>query len=271
MPFEKTTERESNYNDLETKSIKEIITDINYEDKSVANSICESLAEIEKLTLKVYNNLLAGGRLFYIGSGTSGRMGVLDASECPPTFGVNDTVIGIIAGGDKAIRNSQEFAEDSVNQGWLDLKTHNINKKDIVIGIAASGTTPYVLNALKSCNKNQIETGSICCNRNSPISLNSNNPVEVIVGPEYITGSSRMKAGTAQKMILNMVSSTVMIKLGKVKGSLMIDMQLSNNKLIERAVNMLTKSLNVTKEEAEKLISKYGSVRKVIENHYVRS
>jgi N-acetylmuramic acid 6-phosphate etherase len=271
MPFQKTTERESNYNDLETKSIKEIITDINYEDKSVANSVRKSLSEIEKLTLKVYNYLLAGGRLFYIGSGTSGRMGVLDASECPPTFGVNDTVIGIIAGGDKAIRNSQEFAEDSVNQGWLDLKNHNINKKDIVIGIAASGTTPYVLNALKSCNKNQIETGSICCNRNSPISLNSNNPVEVIVGPEYITGSSRMKAGTAQKMILNMISTAVMIKLGKVKGSLMIDMQLSNNKLIERALDMLTKSLNVTKEEAEKLILKYGSVRKVIENHNVKS
>ena len=271
MPFEKTTERESNYNNLEKKSVKEIITDINYEDKSVADSIGNSLAEIEKLIIEVYNTLLTGGRLFYIGSGTSGRMGVLDASECPPTFGVNDTVIGLIAGGDKAIRNSQEFAEDSVNQGWLDLMNHNVSKKDIVIGIAASGTTPYVLNALKSCNKNQIRTGSICCNRNSPISLNSNNPVEVIVGPEYITGSSRMKAGTAQKMILNMVSTAVMIKLGKVKGSLMIDMQLSNNKLIERAVNILTNCLNVTKEDAKKLISKYGSVRKIIENHNVRS
>ena len=267
MSFEKTTEKESNYSNLETKSVKEIITNINLEDKSVAYSVEKSLVEIEMLTLKVYNSLLAGGRLFYIGSGTSGRMGVLDASECPPTFGVKDIVIGIIAGGDKAIRNSQEFAEDSVNQGWLDLKLHNIGKKDIVIGIAASGTTPYVLNALKSCNKNQIETGSICCNRNSPISLNSNNPVEVIVGPEYVTGSSRMKAGTAQKMILNMISTAVMIKLGKVKGSLMIDMQLSNNKLIERAVSMLTNSLNITQVEAQRLITKYGSVRKAIENY----
>ena len=267
MLFEKTTERESNYNNLEKKSVKEIITDINYEDKSVADSVGNSLAEIEKLIIEVYNTLLTGGRLFYIGSGTSGRMGVLDASECPPTFGVNDTVIGLIAGGDKAIRNSQEFAEDSVNQGWLDLMNHNVSKKDIVIGIAASGTTPYVLNALKSCNKNQIRTGSICCNRNSPISLNSNNPVEVVVGPEYITGSSRMKAGTAQKLVLNMISTATMVRLGKVKGNKMVDMQLSNKKLVERGQKMLAIELNINQNEATQLLKKYGNVRNSIKNY----
>lgn len=269
MAFEKTTEKKSNYNNLEDKSVKEIISEINHEDKSVAISVGNSIKEIEKLIVNIYNRVSSGGRLFYIGSGTSGRMGILDASECLPTFGVKDAIIGIIAGGDKAIRNSQEFAEDSPDQGWIDLTNHNITNKDIVVGIAASGTTPYVLNAIKICKKNRIETGSICCNKNSPISLVSDNPIEIIVGPEYITGSSRMKAGTAQKMILNMISTSVMIKLGKVKGSLMIDMQLSNNKLIERATNMVVSSLNIPYSDAKELIKKHGSVRKAIENYNV--
>ena len=266
--FIKITEQNSIYNSIEDKSVDLILKEINYEDQSVAHNINKELDSIEIVIHEAIKCLKNNGRLFYIGSGTSGRMGVLDASECPPTFGVdNNVVIGVIAGGDKAIRNSQEFAEDSTNQGWLDLKENKINNKDIVIGIAASGTTPYVLNAIKKCNKNNIPTACITCNKNSPLANESKFPIEIIVGPEYITGSSRMKAGTAQKMVLNMISTSVMIKLGRVKGNLMIDMQLSNNKLIERAINMLISSLKISYSDAKKLITRHGSVRRAIENY----
>jgi len=263
--FIKITEQNSNYNDIEKKSVNQILKEINFEDLTVAKSVEKELDSIELVIQKAIECIKNNGRLFYIGSGTSGRMGILDASECPPTFGVDkNLVIGLIAGGDKAIRNSQEFAEDSLNQGWLDLKNKKINKNDFVIGIAASGTTPYVVNAIKKCNLNNISTASITCNKNSPLGNESKFTIEVIVGPEYISGSSRMKAGTAQKMILNMISTSIMVKLGKVKGNLMVDMQLSNNKLIERAINMLTDSLNISYSDAKKLILKYGSVRKAI-------
>ena len=266
--FIKITEQNSKYNSIENKSVDLILKEINCEDQSVAHNIKRELNSIEKVIHEAIKCLKNNGRIFYIGSGTSGRMGILDASECPPTFGVDkNVVIGIIAGGDKAIRNSQEFAEDSTNQGWLDLKEKKINNNDIVIGIAASGTTPYVIDAIKKCNKNNISTACITCNKNSPLAKESKFPIEIIVGPEYITGSSRMKAGTAQKMVLNMISTSVMIKLGRVKGNLMIDMQLSNNKLIERAINMLISSLNVSYSDAKKLITKYGNVRKAIENY----
>ena len=205
--------------------------------------------------------------MFYIGAGTSGRIGILDASECPPTFGVShDLVLGLIAGGDVAIRKAVEFAEDSLDQGWEDLTAHEISEKDIVIGIAASGTTPYVIAALKKCNQENIITGCIACNQNSPLAAVSKFPIEVIVGPEFITGSSRMKAGTAQKLVLNMISTTTMIQLGKVKGNKMVDMQLSNNKLLERGANMLIQELNIDQQTATALLKKHGSVRNVIKN-----
>ena len=207
-----------------------------------------------------------GGRLFYIGAGTSGRLGIVDASECPPTFGVShDLVVGIIAGGDSAIRKAVEFAEDDIHQGWIDLNKFKINKLDSIIGIAASGTTPYVVGALKKCNDHGILTGSITCNPNSPLDEIAKYSVVPIVGPEFITGSTRMKSGTAQKLILNMISTTLMIQLGKIKGNKMIDMQLSNNKLVSRAEKMLMEETNVNLETAKKLIKLYGNVRKAIE------
>ena len=211
--------------------------------------------------------MLNGGRLFYVGAGTSGRLGILDASECPPTFGVSDKlVIGLIAGGDKAIRKSQEFAEDDINQGWADLLKFKINNNDSVIGIAASGTTPYVVGAIDTCRKNGILTGCITCNINSPLALCSENPIEVIVGPEVVTGSSRMKAGTAQKLILNTISTTLMVKLGKVKGNKMVDMQLANNKLIDRAEKILMEELKIDLAKAKALLKENKSVRKSLES-----
>ena len=266
MSFYKTTEQQSNYTNLENKSTLNIITEINKEDQTIALSINKNLIKIELVINKVYESISKGGRLFYIGSGTSGRLGVLDASECPPTFGVNnDLVVAIIAGGDKAIRNSQEYAEDSLDQGWLDLKKKNISKNDFVIGIAASGTTPYVLGAIKYCNKNNIQTGCITCNKNSPLSQVAKFPIEIVVGPEYLTGSSRMKAGTAQKMVLNMITTTTMIKLGRVKNNLMVDMQLSNEKLIDRGIRIVKEELKITSEQARKLIKKTNSVRQAID------
>ncbi|WP_299122299.1 N-acetylmuramic acid 6-phosphate etherase [uncultured Winogradskyella sp.] len=268
MSFTKTTEQDSNYNNLEEMSISDIITNINNEDKTVPFAVEKALPQIEKLIKEVVQKLKQGGRLFYIGAGTSGRLGVLDASECPPTFGVShDLVIGLIAGGDKAIRKAVEFAEDSKSQGWKDLQKHNISNKDFVIGIAASGTTPYVISALETCNKNNIKTGCITCNQNSPLSKVSQYPIEIVVGPEFVTGSSRMKAGTSQKLVLNMVTTTTMIQLGKVEGNKMVDMQLSNNKLVDRGQQMLMKRLNINREEAEILLNKYQSVRDAI-NHY---
>ena len=268
MNFTKTTEQDSNYNHLEKMSILELLTNINNEDKTVPLAVEKALHQIEKLTIKIVKKLKIGGRLFYIGAGTSGRLGILDASECPPTFGVpHELVVGLIAGGDIAIRKAVEFAEDSTNQGWLDLNEHKITEKDVVVGIAASGTTPYVIAALEKCNENNIITGCITCNKNSPLSNTAQYPIEVIVGPEFVTGSSRMKAGTAQKLVLNMLSTTTMIQLGKVKGNKMVDMQLSNNKLVDRGEKMLVNELNIDKKTASELLQKFGSVRNAIQNY----
>ncbi len=268
MTFIKTTEQDSHYNHLEKMSVKEVLTNINNEDKTVPLAVEKSLPQIEKLTNNIVNSLKNGGRLFYIGAGTSGRLGVVDASECPPTFGVSyDLVVGIIAGGDDAIRKAVEFAEDSKLQGWQDLQEHNITNKDIVVGIAASGTTPYVISALEKCNENYIVTGCITCNKNSPLAKVSKFPVEVVVGSEFVTGSSRMKAGTAQKLVLNMLSTTTMIQLGKVKGNKMVDMQLSNNKLVERGQKMLASELNIDLQKAAALLQEFGNVRNAIKNY----
>ena len=266
--FIKTTEQDSLYDNLELKSTIEILSEINQEDKTVAYIIEKTIPKIQPLVDIIYKKITQGGRLFYIGSGTSGRLGILDASECPPTFGVDKgLVIGIIAGGYKAIRESQEFAEDSLTQAWTDLKSYDITKKDVVIGIAASGTTTYVLGVIKKCNENKITTGCITCNKKSPLSTISNYPIEAVVGPEYITGSSRMKSGTAQKLILNMISSTVMIKLGRIKGNKMVDMQLANNKLVKRGEEIVKSELNITESKAKELLKKDSNVRKAIDNY----
>lgn len=265
MDFKRTTEENSKYSDIDKMSTSEIIQAINQEDLSVAQAVLLELAAIETLCDQAAKAILNGGRIFYIGAGTSGRIGILDASECPPTFGVpHGMVVGLIAGGDSAIRKAVEFAEDSKDQAWDDLKAYAINKKDIVIGLAASGTTPYVLGGLEACKKEGIATGSITCNKNSPIDRIADYPVCVVVGPEFITGSSRMKAGTAQKMVLNMISTSSMIKLGRIKGNKMVDMQLSNNKLIDRAERILIEELNISETEAAELIKKYGNVRDAI-------
>ena len=267
MTFTKTTEQSSKYEHLEKMSVQELLFNINQEDKTVPLAVEKSLPQIETLVAEIVAKMKLGGRLFYIGAGTSGRLGVVDASECPPTFGVPfDLVNGIIAGGDKAIRRAVENAEDNPTQAWLDLKEHNINENDVVIGIAASGTTPYVIGGLKACNENNITTGSISCNAGSPLSQTAKFPIEVIVGPEFVTGSSRMKAGTAQKLVLNMISTASMIQLGKVKGNKMVDMQLSNNKLVDRGVKMIMGEIPVSYEEAAELLAKYGSVRKAVDN-----
>ncbi|MFV0573765.1 MAG: N-acetylmuramic acid 6-phosphate etherase [Xanthomarina gelatinilytica] len=268
MEFTKTTELESNYNHLEKMTISELIININKEDRTVPLAVEKALPQIETLISQIVDKLKNGGRLFYIGAGTSGRLGILDASECPPTFGVShDLVIGLIAGGDLAIRKAVEFAEDSKTQGWEDLQKHHISNKDVVVGIAASGTTPYVIHALKTCNDNNIITGCITCNKNSPLSITAKFPIEVIVGPEFVTGSSRMKAGTAQKLVLNMISTTTMIKLDHIKDNKMVDMQLSNNKLYERGTKMIMTELQVSENEAKQLLNTYKNVRKAIKNY----
>ncbi|WP_296383698.1 N-acetylmuramic acid 6-phosphate etherase [Winogradskyella sp.] len=268
MTFTKTTELDSHYNNLEKMSISEITTIINNEDKTVPLAVEKALPQIESLIEQVVIKLKNGGRLFYIGAGTSGRLGILDASECPPTFGVShDLVIGLIAGGDMAIRKAVENAEDSTTQGWEDLEGFNISSKDAVIGIAASGTTPYVISTLEKCNKQNILTGCITCNQGSPLALITQYPIEIVVGPEFLTGSSRMKAGTAQKLVLNMITTTSMIQLGKVKGNKMVDMQLSNDKLVNRGVKMIMDQLKVSKVEATQLLSIHKSVRKSIAAH----
>lgn len=257
------TESDSKYSHLEKMTTNQLLTNMNKEDNSVPKAIKKAIPQIEKLVDVTYRQMKKGGRLFYIGAGTSGRLGIVDASECPPTYGVpQGLVIGLIAGGDAAIRKAVEFAEDDIKQGWKDLKQLKINKKDVLIGIAASGTTPYVLGALMEANKNGIVTGCIVCNNNSPIATAAKLPVEVIVGPEFVTGSTRMKSGTAQKLVLNMLSSSVMIKLGRVKGNKMVDMTPTNNKLVERGIQMLMKDLKVSKTQAGLLLKKYGNVRK---------
>ena len=264
----RTTESDSNYNQLEEMSVTELLTNINKEDSSVPKAIEKSILEIEKLISAIVPKMEQGGRLFYMGAGTSGRLGVVDASECPPTFGVpHDRVVGIIAGGDSAIRKAVEFAEDDTEQGWNDLQEYKINEMDTVIGIAASGSTPYVIGALEKCNENGINTGCIVCNNKSKIAAVAKFPIEVEVGPEFVTGSTRMKSGTAQKLVLNMISTSVMIKLGKVKGNKMVDMQLSNDKLVDRGTRMVMQQTELDYESANVLLLSEGSVRKAVIKH----
>ncbi len=268
MTFTKTTEQSSKYEHLEKMSVKELITNINQEDQTVPLAVEKALPQIETLVNEIVSKMKLGGRLFYIGAGTSGRLGILDASECPPTFGVPfDLVVGIIAGGDTAIRKAVENAEDNATQAWLDLQAFNVNPNDVVVGIAASGTTPYVIGGLQACNENNISTGSISCNAGSPLSQTAKFPIEVIVGPEFVTGSSRMKAGTAQKLVLNTITTATMIQLEKVKGNKMVDMQLSNSKLVDRGVKMIMEEIPVSYEEGAELLTKYGSVRKAVDNY----
>lgn len=263
----KSTEATSKYDHLEVMSVNQLLTSINKEDRIVPYAIEQQIAQIEQVVKATAERMHRGGRLFYIGAGTSGRLGVVDASECPPTFGVShDTVIGIIAGGDSAIRKAVEFAEDDTEQAWKDLQAYSITDLDVVIGIAASGTTPYVIGGVKKCKENGIFTACIVCNDDSPLAAEVDVPIEVIVGPEFVTGSTRMKAGTAQKLVLNMISTAVMIQLGKVKGNKMVDMQLSNNKLVKRGIQMLMTELTISYEEAKELLDKYGNVRNAINN-----
>jgi len=263
---QKITESDSSYDHLEKMSVGELLSNMNAEDKTVSAAVEKVIPQIEPLVNAIIAKVSNSGRLFYIGAGTSGRLGIVDASECPPTYGVeHGLVIGLIAGGDGAIRKSIEFAEDDPEGGWNDLQEHNISDKDVVIGIAASGTTPYVVGALQTCNQNGIVTGAITCNPKSPLANEAQFPIEVVVGPEFVTGSTRMKAGTAQKLVLNMISTSIMVKLGRVKGNKMVDMQLSNNKLVERGTKMIMDALNVSSDEARTLLEKHGSVRKAVD------
>jgi len=265
--MKKTTEAESNYKALEKMKVRELLVNINKEDKTVPLAVEKVIPKIEKLVTEIVKKMQQGGRLFYMGAGTSGRLGIVDASECPPTFGVSQgMVIGLIAGGDKAIRKAVEFAEDDTQQGWKDLQQHKINNKDVVIGIAASGSTPYVIGAIEACNKNNITTACIVCNKGSNLAKVAKHKIEIIVGPEFVTGSTRMKSGTAQKLALNMISTSVMIKLGRVKGNKMVDMQLSNNKLVDRGTKMIADELNISYKKANQLLLKHGSVRKAVDS-----
>ena len=265
MSFTRITEQASNYDKLESMPLNELLNSINREDQTVPMAVEKSLPQIEALVKTIIPKMKKGGRLFYVGAGTSGRLGILDASECPPTFGVShDLVIGLIAGGDTAIRKAVEFAEDDTAQCWEDLKAYHINENDTVVGIAASGTTPYVVAGLFNCRQNNITTGCITCNPGSPLSDAADYPIEVVVGPEFVTGSSRMKAGTAQKLVLNMISTSAMIQLGRIKGNKMVDMQLSNDKLVDRGIRMLVESLGIDKDKAATLLKEHGSVRNVL-------
>lgn len=249
-------------------SVLDLLTNINREDQTVATAVNKELPRIEALVSEIISRMKNGGRLFYIGAGTSGRLGIVDASECPPTFGVDHgLVIGLIAGGDRAIRKAVEFAEDDNKQAWIDLSDYNVNANDTVIGIAASGTTPYVIGGLEQANEHGLLTGSITCNSGSPVTKVAQFPIEVVVGPEFVTGSTRMKSGTAQKLVLNMISTAVMIGLGKVKGNKMVDMQLSNHKLVERGTKMIIDETGLSSEKARELLDKFESVRKAVD-HY---
>ncbi|MGZ3777081.1 MAG: N-acetylmuramic acid 6-phosphate etherase [Mucilaginibacter sp.] len=266
--MEKTTEKDSRYSDLEQMPVAELLRNINKEDHTVPDAVEQALPQIERLVNVTAEKMKAGGRLFYIGAGTSGRLGIVDASECPPTFGVPfDLVVGIIAGGDKAIRKAVEFAEDDIEQAWKDLSVYHISDKDVLVGIAASGTTPYVVGGLRTANENNIVTGCIVCNTGSPVAAEAKYPVEVVTGPEFLTGSTRMKAGTAQKLVLNMLSTSVMIQLGRVKGNKMVDMQLSNHKLVDRGTHMVMNYTGLPEQAASELLLKHGSVRKAVEEY----
>lgn len=257
-----TTESPSNFDHLERMSVRDLLTNINREDHRVPEVISGLIPEIEILVVQIVPRMRKGGRLFYLGAGTSGRLGIVDASECPPTFGVpHGMVIGIMAGGDQAIRKAVEFAEDDPNQAWIDLQEYQVGLLDTVIGIAASGRTPYVLGGVKAAREHGMLTGAITCNHGSALSEAAEHPIEAVVGPEFVTGSTRMKAGTAQKLILNMISTSVMIQLGRVRGNKMVDMQLSNTKLVHRGIKMLMDELQVDEAKASELLNTYGSVR----------
>ncbi|MCS7029150.1 MAG: N-acetylmuramic acid 6-phosphate etherase [Bacteroidia bacterium] len=261
----KHTEDDSPYQNLESLATSSLLECILYENSQVISAIEKALPSIEKVIEKSYSYLVQGGRLFYIGAGTSGRLGIVDASECLPTFGLDNVIIGIIAGGDSAIRKAVEFAEDNSEQAWIDLQAYDANSKDVVIGISASGKTPYVVGGLKRAKEKGIYTVGLVCNAHTLIHQVAEDTVEILTGAEIISGSTRMKAGTAQKIVLNMISTTLMIKLGRVKGNKMIDMQLSNQKLIERGTRMLMQFLEISYEEAKKLLLEHKSVRKVLE------
>ncbi|MFM1913932.1 MAG: N-acetylmuramic acid 6-phosphate etherase [Bacteroidota bacterium] len=264
-----TTEKSSNFQNLDLMSTKEILVGINQEDKTVAYAVEKLIPNIEKLVDAIVEKMQVGGRLFYIGAGTSGRLGIVDASECPPTYGVpHDWVIGIMAGGDKAIRKAVENAEDDRELAWKDLSEYAISSKDVLIGIAASGRTPYVIGGLKTARENGIITGCIVCNLNSALAQEADFPIEVEVGPEFVTGSTRMKSGTAQKLVLNMISTAVMIRLGRVKGNKMVDMQLSNHKLKLRALRMVMEATGISEELAKDYLEKGGSVRNAVELYF---
>lgn len=265
--MQRITEQPSRYNDLEKMTSDAILRSINAEDRTVPEAVAAALPAMVRLVEAIVERMQRGGRLFYMGAGTSGRLGIVDASECPPTFGVpHGLVVGLIAGGDTAIRKAVEFAEDDREQGWKDLQEHAIGADDTVIGIAASGGTPYVVGALSTCRAHGVLTGCITCNPGSPVTEVAEHAVVVVVGPEFVTGSTRMKSGTAQKLVLNMISTTVMIRLGRVKGNRMVDMQLSNNKLIDRGTRMVMEGLGVSYGEANELLRKHGSVRKAVES-----
>lgn len=268
MPFIKITEQPSLYRHLEQMSVSELLYRMNEQDQGVPEAVRKAIPQVEKLVEAIVDRMLAGGRLFYLGAGTSGRLGILDASECPPSFGVpQGLVIGLIAGGDGAIRRAVEFAEDQSSQGWQDLRAHEAGASDLVVGLAASGTTPYVLGALRDCRRNGILTGCITCNPGSPLSGEADLPVEVEVGPEFVTGSTRMKSGTAQKLVLNMISTAVMIRLGRVEDNHMVHMQLSNDKLVDRGVRMLMERLGIADyDQAKTLLLRFGSVKKAVEH-----
>lgn len=265
--MQKITESPSNYRHLEQMDTRELLESMNKEDQSVPLAVAKVIPVITTLVDIIAANMKEGGRLFYLGAGTSGRLGVLDASECPPTYGVPpDWVIGLIAGGDHALRHSVEHAEDDPMQGWKDLEKYDIDARDVVIGIAASGTTPYVIGALQEARKHGIVTGCITCNPGTPLAAAADHPIEVVVGPEFVTGSTRMKSGTAQKLVLNMISTSVMIRLGRVKDNRMVDMQLANNKLVDRGTKMVMQELDISYEAAQQLLEEHGSVRKAVES-----
>src|ERR1700680_3849190 len=268
MDFEKITEEQGPYRHLEKMSTFELLTFINKEDQQVPQVVAQSIPQIEKLTEHIIDKMLGGGRLFYLGAGTSGRLGILDASEIPPTYGMPyGLIIGLIAGGEKAIRTPVENAEDDFEQGWLDLFDFEVAEKDVVIGIAASGTTPYVIGALVKCRERKISTGCVTCNPGTPLAVASDYPIEVIVGPEFVTGSTRMKSGTAQKLVLNMISTTVMIQIGRVEDNRMVNMQLTNSKLVDRGTKMVMEKAGLSDyEKARELLLRSGSVKKAVDS-----
>ena len=269
MAFQKITEQESLYKDLDQKSVRELLEGINQEDRKVAEAVGKTIPQIERLVTGLVERMREGGRLFYIGAGTSGRLGVLDASEIPPTYGMPNTlVIGLIAGGDHALRNPVEAAEDDPEKAWAELQKHGINATDTLVGIAASGTTPYVIGALRRARAEGLLTASISCNPDSPMAAEAEIAIEPVVGPEFVTGSTRMKSGTAQKMVLNMITTTAMIRLGRVKGNRMVNMQLTNQKLVDRGARMIMEELGLAYEEAKHLLLLHGSVKQAVDSYH---